>query len=183
MRWHLNLLVVAVTFVVACSSSQAPVEPGIGGTGAAGGSDRPIVSSDGGLGAGYDAPVRKDTNASLDAAVKLDGKVDTGSATDALGEAGTGDPELCSLLTQNCPNNQAKAQGCYPFGKGGSKCAIEGDAVPGVLCNNDSDCTAGSICGKEVPVCVSICQQGFLCGGVNACVPLQGYATIGYCRP
>lgn len=182
----LVLLLVTAALAVACSSSAGPVEPGIGGAGAAGGSDRPTINSDGGLGAGYDAPPPRDANVTTDAAVKLDAKPGVGEVRDASVEAG-GDPELCSLLIQNCPNSQAKKQGCYPFGAGGSICAIEGDAVPGVLfCTDHPDCAAGAICSgvlNDVPVCVSICQQGFLCPGGNSCVPLQGSSTIGYCRP
>ena len=176
-----------VALAAACSSNPGPVEPGIGGTGAAaGGTDRPTIESDGGLGAGYDARARIDGNANADAPVKQDAARDASGVTDAVVEAGAGDPELCSLLTQNCPKSQARSQGCYPFGSGGSACAIEGDVVPGVLCTDHSDCIAGAICSgtlNDLPVCVTVCERGFMCGGVNGCIPIQGYSAIGYCRP
>lgn len=91
-----------------------------------------------------------------------------GSSCSATG-CSTGCAESpCRLLSPQC--GCAAGQACYPTGATRS-CAAVGTSTSGMLCTNNSSCTAGNVClnvssgTTPVNVCTRMCTMDSECGG------------------
>jgi hypothetical protein len=147
-----------------CASKANPVLPSTGGSNPSG-----LVSSgsdDGGLPA--------DTQ--------------TDSDTLVLGETASDAPQgSCDLIKQDCSD---KRKACYPT-SGTGKCQTEGALSVQTACGfsgTDPDCARGLTCvttsdvgGICLPLC-DVANPTVVCGLGNACHPLPGFTTIGYCQ-
>jgi len=88
------------------------------------------------------------------------GCADAASPTDAVSEVVACSEKPCRAIPPQCgcPANQ----GCY-LPTGTPVCLAAGAAVPGDVCANDNDCSAGSVCitGQALGnFCALLCKQG-----------------------
>lgn len=166
---------IAFMWVAACADdAKLPSEPGIGYGGGSGASERPIVEIDGTVGVTWDARPAK-----LDAPPVPDAPVDA-AMPDVMRPGDTmmnSDPLECSLLTQICQG----ADVCYPFGNGGSKCLPAGAVAEGGPCTEHEECAFRHICQADQRICLQLCELDLPCANGAACVPLAGYARVGFC--
>ena len=145
-----------------CASKSNPVLPSTGGSNPSG-----LVEGEG-----------SDGGASGDTL-----KTDVAEA-DVLSNADSG---VCDLIKQDCSD---KRKACYPT-SGTGKCQTEGALSVQTACGfsgTDPDCARGLTCvttsdvgGICLPLC-DVANPTVVCGLGNACHPLPGFTTIGYCQ-